>query len=70
MSMPEASHIIVLHFTYSFKAPAISSKPLPWLFPCSPPLCAAEETAGQKGTRKESCERGQESKKSREGVML
>lgn len=45
------------------------SKPLPWLFPCSPPPCAAEEKAGQKGTRKESHERGQESKKSREGVM-
>lgn len=67
-SMPQVSHIILLHFTQQLWS-SCCKKPLPWLFPCSPSLCAARTKAGQKGTRKGSCIRIWESKKTRVGVM-
>lgn len=62
MSMPQVSHIILLHFTQQLWS-SYCNKPLLWLFPCSPSLCAARTKAGQKGTRKGSCNKRWESKK-------
>lgn len=66
MSMPQVSHIILLHFTRQLWS-SYCNKPLPGFFPCSPSLCAARTKAGQKGTRKGSCNRRWESKKTRVG---